>query len=276
MNKILILTSGKVSKLDNFRDLPAGSQVKVVLASFNDICYDSENNIVKVGETGLKEFSLIYFRMVGRSLEIATLVANYAIKNNIKLVDNMYTNSLLMPISLAKSIEMLQLSESGISIPRTVFGNFEKLDYPYVVKSTTGQKSREVWRVTNVEDLENLKVKLDAKKIYFAQALVTKARRIRALVVGDRVIGAIERQTKWNRDETKNTLNPIPQDIVDLALKSARAVDLDICGVDILVNTETGEKYVIEANAAPSWKLINKYCGVVVEDEIIKYIQTKI
>ncbi|OGM78679.1 hypothetical protein A2366_01910 [Candidatus Woesebacteria bacterium RIFOXYB1_FULL_33_9] len=64
--------------------------------------------------------------------------------------------------------------------------------------------------------------------------------------------------------------------MIDLALKSAKAVDLNICGVDILINSKTNETYVIEANAAPSWKLINKYCGVVVEDEIIKYLSSKI
>ena len=271
MVNILILTSGNISKLDNFKGRDG-----VTLGSFSDINYSSDSPDLYHKSDILNQFSIIYFRMVGKSLEIATLVANYAVKNNIKLVDSMYSNSLLMPISLGKSLEMFKLQEMGIKIPHTVFGSFDGLEFPYIVKSTSGQKAREVWLVKNQEELDELKNKFEKGKHYFAQELVPNARRIRVLVVGDKAIGAIVRETKWNKDDTKLTLDPIPEDIEKLAVLSAKAVGLDISGIDILVNSVTNEMFVIEANAAPAWKLINKYCNVNVEDEIIKYIQTKI
>jgi len=270
VKKILILTSGKTSKLDAFKNRG------VTLGSFNDINYSSDSDALMLKTVDLKQFAVIYFRMVGKSLEIATLVANYAVKNNIKLVDDIYSNSLLMPASLGKSIELKRLVEAGIRIPKTIFGDLSKMEFPYVIKSTTGQKSREVWLVRNQEELDLLNQKIDKKKIYFAQELIPNARRIRVLVVGDSAIGAIVRQTKWNKDHTKITLDPIPEDIVNIAVESTKAVELNISGIDILVNSKTNDMYVIEANAAPSWKLINKYCNVNVEDEIIKYIQTKV
>lgn len=267
---ILILTSGNVSKLNSFPDT-------VDKGSFSDINYDSNSGDLKFKNQDLKKYKLIYFRMVGKSLEIATLVANYAAKNNIKIIDEVYSNSLLLPVSLGKSLEMKKLSEAGIKIPRTQFGSFDGMEFPYIVKSTSGQKSREVWLVNNREELENLKSKkFEKNKFYFTQELIPNARRIRVLVVGDKAIGAIVRQTKWNKDETKETLMPIPEDVASLAISAARAVDLDISGIDILVNMDTNESFVIEANAAPAWKLINKYCGVVVEDEIIKYLSRQI
>lgn len=269
---ILILTSGNINKLEEFKEKDG-----VTLGTFKDINYSSDSSDLKFKDRSLKEFDLIYFRMVGKSLEIATLVANFAINNSIKLVDELYSNTLLMPMTLAKSIEMRKLYESGINIPKTVFGNFSKLEFPFIVKSTSGQKAKEVWLVNNKEELDTLKQKKYEKgKLYFAQALVANARRIRALVVGDRVIGAIVRHTKWNKDHTKLTLNPVPADVEKLAVDSAKAVGLNISGIDILVNSETNEMFVIEANAAPAWKLINKYCNVSVADEIIKYLQTKI
>lgn len=276
---ILILTSGNISKLDDFKNKEG-----VTLGSFSEINYSSDSLDLNLKTYSLKQFDVIYFRMVGKSLEIATLVANYAIKNNIKLVDEMYSNSLLMPISLGKSLEMRRLYESGIKIPRTVYpvgdvasGDFSSMQFPYIVKSTSGQKAREVCLVKNQEELDALKTtKYEKNKFYFAQELVPNARRIRALVVGDKVIGAIVRHTKWNKDNTKITLDPVPADIEKLAVDSAKAVGLNISGIDILVNSQTNEMFVIEANAAPAWKLINKYCKVNVEDEIIKYLQTKI
>lgn len=270
--QILILTSGNVSKIEEFKDKEG-----VTLGSFSDINYSSDSSSLNFKDKDLKNFNAIYFRMVGKSLEIATLVSDYANKNNIKVVDELYSNSLLMPMTLAKSIEMRKLYEAGIKIPKTVFGDFGKLDFPFIVKSTSGQKAREVWMVKNQEDLDKLKeTKFENGKFYFAQELVPNARRIRALVVGDRVIGAIVRHTKWNKDDTKLTLNPIPEDVSILAINSAKAVGLNISGIDILVNSQTNEMFVIEANAAPAWKLINKYCNVSVADEIIKYIQTKV
>lgn len=279
MNKILILTSGNVAKLDEFKKFE-----NVELGSFSEINYSSDSECLRLKTVDLKQYSLIYFRMVGKSLEIATLVANYAVKNGIKLVDEMYSNSLLMPISLGKSLEMFRLMEKGISIPKTIYpaggfasDSFEGLDFPYIVKSTSGQKAREVWLVMDQEELDKLKqTKFEKGKHYFSQALVPNARRIRVLVVGDKAVAGIVRHTKWFKDHTKITLDPIPEDVEKLAVDSAKAVGLNISGIDILVNSQTNEMFVIEANAAPAWKLINKYCKVNVEDEIIKYLQTKI
>lgn len=263
VNNILILTSGKVSKINDFPS-------NVDKASFDDVGYDQYGRLF-IENRELKNYKLIYFRMVGKSLEPATLVADYAIKNGVRLVDKIYENSHLMPLSLGKSIEIKKLIESGVPMPKTEFNRFDRISYPFLVKSTNSSRGREVFLVRNKNDFPP---KLNGK-FYIAQEFIPNTHRIRALVVGNKVIGAIERQTKWNKDNTKKTLDPIPEDIEKMAIFATRSVGLDICGVDILINPQ-GEKWVIETNAAPSWKLINKYCNVVVENEITKYLQNQI
>lgn len=253
MNNILILTSGKVSKLDEFPNI-------VDKMSFSDLSLDLNN---------LKKYKLIYFRLVGTSLEIAGLVVNYAKKHSIKIIDKLYETDLVYPTSFSKLMELAKLKCEGIPIPLTTFN--QSINYPYVLKSTSGKKGREVWLINKREDLPTL----DKNKHYFTQEYIPNAKRIRILVIGDRVLGGIIRQTKWNKDETKETLSPIPKDLIDLSLAASKAVNVQICGVDILTN-ETGKYWVIEANTAPSWKLINKYCNVKVEDEITKYLFSKI
>lgn len=270
MNNILILTSGRVERLDNFKGFEG-----VALGSFSDIHYNLSDNIVRFKGQDLKSYAAIYFRFVGKSLEVASLVANYAIDNRIQIVDKVYTNSRLMASSLGKSLELIKLSKAGVPIPATVFNDFTKLPFPYIVKSTTGQRAKEVWLVRDQTEWEALRAKLEKSKFYFAQEFIPNANRIRSLVVGNTVIGAVKRHTKWNKDNTKETLSPIPTEVVELSLKASKAADLDICGVDILTDN-TGKYWVIEANAAPSWKLINANCGVNVENEIIKFIQRKI
>lgn len=272
---ILILTGGPKIKLEEF------AKRGIDTASFMDISFQSGKKILEVDVNGIRndlnKYDLIYFRMVGKSLEVATLVASYAKENGIKIVDGIYTDSNLMPITLAKSVEMFKLSKAGIPIPKTAFGDFSSLKFPFVVKSTTGQKSREVWLAKDIQELEKIKQeKYEKGKFYFAQEFIPNSIRIRALVIGDKVVGALVRETKWNRGHERQTLNPIPVEISDLALKASRASGIEICGVDILKSEISGQMWVIETNAAPAWKLINKNCKVVVEDEIIKYLQTKV
>ena len=65
---------------------------------------------------------------------------------------------------------------------------------------------------------------------------------------------------------------PVPEKYSELALNCANAVNLDIAGVDILEENDSGKLFVIEANAAPSWNLIKKDCGVEVEKEILNFL----
>ena len=268
MKKVLILTSGSVNRLDGFKDKG------VDLHSFSDIHWNSVEKILKIGDKELNFYDVIYFRFVGKSLEIANLVAGHAKEKGIQIVDKLYTLSHVIPVSQSKVLELKNLSEAGIKIPKTHFGieEIKKLEFPFVLKSTTGQKAKEVWLVNSKEDFPVF----EKGKHYFAQEFIPNATRIRVLVIGKKVVGAIVRQTKWNKDETKETLNPVPENIANLAIESASVNNIDICGVDILVNKVTSEMYVIETNAAPSWKLINKYCNVNVEDEIIKYLQEEV
>ena len=180
MNKILILTSGKVSKLEAFSD-------SVDKASFNSVWFNVDNNKLMLGDKDLKDYEVIYFRMVGKSLEVATLVSEYARKNSMQTVDKSYTDSILMPSSLGKSIELRKLAEANVPMPKTVFGKLDELPFPFVVKSTTSSRAREVWKVENEEDLERLKKEqFKLGKFYFAQEFIPNAKRARLLVIGDR------------------------------------------------------------------------------------------
>jgi glutathione synthase/RimK-type ligase-like ATP-grasp enzyme len=57
-----------------------------------------------------------------------------------------------------------------------------------------------------------------------------------------------------------------------LAIQATDAAGLDISGVDILRIDGTGELLIIEANAAPSWRLVEKYTGKNMAEEILKWL----
>jgi len=101
--------------------------------------------------------------------------------------------------------------------------------------------------------------------------------------VGSKTIGSISQLTKWRKrvsgympkEDEKKIEKYIPDSKMESLAKSAvRAVGIDVAGVDILVDGKTGKSLVIEVNAAPSWKLIKKYCKVNVEYEILKFVSS--
>lgn len=294
MKRILILTSGPVKKLDGFIDPIKKLKIDVTLSSFNEINFSSSKKNVFVGAVDLSNYDLIYFRLVGKSLEIASVVSDYAKKRRIKLIDKTYEKSRVFPITQSKAMEMKALSDAGVITPKTYFGSLEQIKktandifkFPFVIKATTGSRGREVYSPQNKKEadilFDELRIQEKQGKKFFAQEFIPTSKRVRVLVVGGKVVGSISQLTKWRKrlrsykpveDEIKIEKFEITSDVEKLAILATRVVGLDICGVDILISEKTNKCYIIETNAAPAWNLINKYCDICVEEEILKFLQ---
>jgi RimK family alpha-L-glutamate ligase len=294
MKKILILTSGKKSKLIPFKLSKRNLKIDLTTASFGDVYFDSNSKelFLKDG-INIANFNVIYFRLVGKSLETAALVAEYAKKKWIKIVDRIYQKSQVFPITQSKAQEMKTLSDARVSIPKTIFGSLAEIakkgptmfGFPFVIKSTSGSHGREVYAPKDASELKNLLETLSKEektgKKFFAQEFINCTKRIRVLVVGGKIIGSISQLTKWRKrvegykpkeDEKKIDKFILNKELGNLALRATEVVGIDIAGVDILIDEKTGKSFVIEVNAAPSWKLIKKYCKVNVEYEILKFL----
>ena len=289
-SRILAIVGGPVRKLDPFVEAAKKMDINFTAASFSDLNYKSGGEYrLLVGSVDVAKFDVVYIRVVGKRIEDATLLANYATKHNIRIVDRLNQNAHLLPSSVAKSIETAKLVGANVPIPKTIYGSLGFLKgeapaifgYPFVIKSTTGKKAREVWAPENKQEFEELYSKLQALEKqgarYFAQEFLKASKRYRVFVLGDEVLCTLVQPTKWrkrfNSDEVgKGVLLNVPEKMAEISLKAAKAVDLDIAGVDIMEVDETGELLVIEANAAPSWNLVEKYTGKNMAEEILKWL----
>lgn len=295
MAKILIFTGGPVRKLDAFIEASKELPVDLTAASFSDINYTSLLGGYKlfVGEKDIADFDIIYFRVVGKRLEDATLVANYARDHGVRIVDRLYQDSLLVPSSISKAMETAKTIKANVPMPKTIFGSLEhlrrvapeKLGFPFVIKSTTGKKAREVWSPNSESELAELVKTLSVMERsgarFFAQEFVRASQRYRAFVLGGEVVAVLTQPTKWRRRfsdkaEGEKGLVEATSEMKVLAVEAANAVGLDISGVDILKVDETGELLIIEANAAPSWNLVKKYTDMNVEKEILVWLAKQI
>lgn len=295
--KILGIVGGPVRKLDSFVEAARALNIDFTAASFSDLTYNSYEGGYKLYINGIdvSNFDLIYIRVVGKRIEDATLLANYAKEKGIRIIDKLYENSHLLPSSVAKSIETAKLIKAGVPMPKTIYGSLEYLKevavsefgFPFVIKSTTGKKAREVWAPQDQAEFDELYGELRSLEKqgarYFAQEFLKSSQRYRVFTLGGKAVFALTQPTKWRKrfiekvngevpEGERGVIDPIPEDIVEIAQMAANAADLDISGVDVMKVDETGELLIIEANAAPSWKLVEKYTGKNMAEEILKWM----
>jgi RimK family alpha-L-glutamate ligase len=187
-------------------------------------------------------------------------------------VDKFYTSALLQMAGLATPETVVcERSEDAISAFRTM-GDV-------IVKPLFGSMGLGMVRVHDEEIAWRVFRALDAiRGVYYLQRTIRHGGRdVRAFVVGDRVIGAIERRspdagpqwrTNYSRGGSVRALGLSPA-WTELAVRAARAVGADYAGVDLLP-AEDGTVYALEVNAIPGWRGLQEATGIDVADEIAR------
>lgn len=293
MKKILIIAGGGKKHLEAFKKEAGGVGVSVVTSSFSNLSYDTSDNskrvILKVDDVDLKDFDVIYLRLIGKRFEDASIVVDYAKKNRIKVVDKIYKNSKFIRLPLAKGLESKLLIEKGVSHPKTIFASLKIISqkgplvfgFPFVIKGTTGKQGNAVWSPKNSDELNILMGELLPREKkgekFIAQEFIKAATRIRVLVIGGKAKAAIIRPTRWRKrfdkgEPIRKSYLSVPKDLAKISQKATNSLSIDIAGVDVLKD-EKGKLYILEINSAPRWDSIKKDTGLNVEREILKFLK---
>lgn len=295
--KILIIAGGGIKHLTPFTREAKKLGVSLTIASFSDLEYlaDKTSFTLEVKNEDIASFGLVYIRLVGRRFEDAALLTSYAKEEGVKIVDKIYEKSQYIRLPLAKSLETKLLYKAGIPTPKTLFGSLSMIrekgpklfGLPFVIKGTVGKQGHAVWSPRNPDELEELIQELrDSEKKggrFIAQEFIKASQRNRVLVIGGKAIAAITRPTRWRRRFIKKVdgkypegkrkgLMPVPKKDADLAVSAAKALSIDIGGVDIIHEDATDKPYVLEVNSAPRWEAIRKDCNITPEREIVKFL----
>lgn len=121
-----------------------------------------------------------------------------------------------------------------------------------------------------------LKVVEQLRSVFYLQRFVPHdGRDVRAFVIGDRVIGAIERRAAgWKTNVSRGgSAHPLPlsSQWTLLALRAARAVGAEYAGVDLLPAAD-GSVYVLEVNGIPGWEGLQRATGLDVAGAIVDHL----
>jgi RimK family alpha-L-glutamate ligase len=116
------------------------------------------------------------------------------------------------------------------------------------------------------------------RAVFYVQRVVTHGGRdIRAFIVGNRVLGAIERLAadgEWRTNVSRGAaVRPfeLPAEWRDLALGAAAAVGADYAGVDLLPSND-GSVFVGEVNGIPGWRGLQGATGLDVAGAIVEHV----
>jgi len=195
-------------------------------------------------------------------------------------------------LSISRSRDKLRclqlLASHGIDIPRTVMardrtGLEQAVDQigglPAIIKLIQGTQGVGVMIAHTIEEIQTI---LDTfwnlgQEILLQEFIAeSKGADIRALVVGDRVVGAMRRKAKAG--EFRSNIHRGGQGmVVELtaeyertAVKAAKVMGLEIAGVDML-ESSTGPK-IMEVNSSPGFEGLEAATGLDIAQLIMRHV----
>ena len=239
----------------------------------NDIVPLPDVLLARTG-SGTGYFNLSVLRQFER-LNVLTLPNSQAIEQS---KDKMYANQIL--------------AQAGLPIPKTMLTRFpckaelvEKVvGFPCVLKVVTGSHGKGVYLCENAkqfEDLSELVSSFDFKTSMIVQEYISysEGRDLRVIVIGGRVVGAMLRRSTDGSFKANISRGgeASPFEVDDqmelLAIQTAKVLDLDIAGVDLLFSTD-GYK-ICEANSSPGFKGFEKALGINIPQKVFDYAKMR-
>ena len=185
---------------------------------------------------------------------------------------------------------MQRLAKVGLPIPATILGKFpidvdvveDELGFPVIVKTLRGTRGTGVLKCedrSQFEDLAGLLASAEAKADFLFQHYVRSShgRDVRVLVIGGRVVAAMERRAPPGHFKSNVSLGGVgisyapTGEMAELAARAADALGLEIAGIDILFDHE-GYR-ICEANSAPGFQGLERACAVDVPDAVFDWIE---
>jgi len=189
-----------------------------------------------------------------------------------RTVDKFYTSALL--------------ERAGLATPRTVVcervedaaAAFREMG-DVIVKPLFGSMGLGMVRVSDEETAWRVFRALDAiRGVYYLQrAIPHEGRDIRAFVIGDRVVAAIERRSPgWRTNISRGgeaTAMVLPAAWSEMSLRATRAVGAVYAGVDLLP-AQDGTVYVLEVNGIPGWRGLQEATSFDVAGALIDHVES--
>lgn len=243
--------------------------------TYPDLQFSIRRGVPSVYDTttcaDLKEFDLVHFKNWQYELGEAPVVAAY-----LKMRGVLFFNSEVhVPISPGKLAQMFLLGANGVPVPDTFYarksaliGMFtrrqtpEGFDLPFIMKANDGSRGDDNHLVRDYNQALDILTASDPDKEYVLQRFIPNDGDYRYLFTGldanplvfHRKAGAGTHLNNTSKGGSGRFIqnNQLPLQYTQFARRAAELTGREIGGVDILVDSQTGEPYVLEVNGTPA------------------------
>jgi RimK family alpha-L-glutamate ligase len=178
------------------------------------------------------------------------------------------------------------LARAGVPTPRTIacervedaLGAFEELGRDVIVKPLFGSMGAGMTRVDDADVAYRVfhALALERAVYYLQETLPHDGRDLRALIVGGRVLAAIERVgSGWRANLARGArarATELTSEQQRLCLEAAEALGVDYAGVDLL-RAADGREYVLELNGIPGWRGLQEATGADVAGALVARVE---
>jgi len=282
--KILVMYKMWGSYLPRFVVEGERKGVEVKLEHFTELKLETKEKGVslKAGDIDVKEFDLVYVRSVGQYHEEMTLLADYCKTNKVKLLETALQHGNVDRDH--KSYEALKLLGAGLGYPKSFFSSAKQTlkyletnkKWPVVIKDTGGRRGRGVYKVGSLELAEKI-FQGRVRRNYVVQDYIKNDGEYRVWVIGGKYIGAMHRPVREGQYELvgimgKSTPVKLGRQMRELAINAAAALEIDVAGIDMVKDVETGCGYVLEVNRAGVFGVFEKVTGLNIVGEIMDWL----
>ena len=189
-----------------------------------------------------------------------------------RCVDKFYTSALMHEAGLATPETRVCESVDDAMAAVRAMGDV-------IIKPLFGSMGHGMVRVSDPDVALRILRSLDlARPVFYVQRVIEHdGSDVRAFVVGDRVVAAIERRSTDGGWRTNVSLGgnasaiELPPEWCALALQAARAVGADYAGVDLLPARD-GAVYALEVNGIPGWSGVQSTTSVDIAGAIVDHL----
>ena len=245
-----------------------------------DVCVSGKEQGVFYEGKKLKDYDCVYGKGGFKQSSLLRSIITLMNKSYSPIISNLYT------IAHDKLLTHIELQKAGIPQPATYLASnaelakkiLKKITYPIVLKVPAGTHGKGVMIADSYESASSM---LDAlallKQQFILQEFIsTGGTDIRAIVVGDRVVAAMER--KANKGEARANIHAggtgykidLDNKTRKLAIDTAKTLGAEVCGIDILQSAKG--PLVIEINISPGLQGITEATKVNVAGRIAKFL----
>ncbi|MEN8928944.1 MAG: RimK family alpha-L-glutamate ligase [Flavobacteriales bacterium] len=215
--------------------------------------------------------------------------------NVLRQFEMMKVKTVVSAEGLLKSRDKLRASQNmvfnNIEVPKTYFPapyqeNFQYMinqvgGIPLIVKLLEGTQGLGVYLLENKNEAKKILEKFNLSNThYLLQEYIaeSKGTDVRAFVVGGKVVAAMKRIA--SEGEFRSNIHrggrgeqvELTSAEKFLAIKTARILNLDVAGIDILQSNRG--PLVLEVNSSPGLEGIEKYTDIDIAKAIVEYIES--